>query len=286
MMNNKEETSDSPYCYFHPKEAVIGICPLCLHERLLILLAATDKKQRRQNLSSSSSSSANCSSTPQHKKKPSILFSLGSLLINRLEFRHHHPKSYDDDDDDDESNNNNNPDCGFGYDDYDDASTSHEDSFISIQFQDNGKASWEQSVGLVSDDKKSHEKKKIDHLSNDTNKKKKKLNGNIHSYKDQNKINTTINPISSSCSSKAEATIKSIHLKEDEMSVVEHGKPRGGGSLRWRKRIGHMFHLVRWKRSSKANTCHVGSKVEGVIKVRSNKGWNLRTLTKRRSTRE
>lgn len=59
-------------------------------------------------------------------------------------------------------------------------------------------------------------------------------------------------------------------------SVIEHtNKPQA--SLRWRKRIGHMFHLIRWKRSNKANVCHVGTKVEGV-KVR--KGW-MRTLTKK-----
>lgn len=61
-------------------------------------------------------------------------------------------------------------------------------------------------------------------------------------------------------------------------SVVEHAKPRG--SLRWRKRIGHLFQLIRWKRSSKTNACHVGSKVEGVKVMR--KGW-IRTLTKRKT---
>lgn len=57
-------------------------------------------------------------------------------------------------------------------------------------------------------------------------------------------------------------------------SVVEHSKPRG--TLRWRKRIGHLFQLIRWKRSSKANVCHV----EGVKVMR--KGW-IRTLTKRKT---
>lgn len=61
---------------------------------------------------------------------------------------------------------------------------------------------------------------------------------------------------------------------EENKTVIEHGKPRV--SLRWRKRIGHLFQVIRWKRSNKAN---VGSKVEGV-KVR--KGW-IRTLTKRKT---
>ncbi|CAN1235717.1 hypothetical protein LINPERPRIM_LOCUS4590 [Linum perenne] len=257
---NKEQSTDS-YCYFHPKEHLIGVCPLCLHERLIVLLAAT--KQRRQYLSSSSSSVPGSSVFPRHKKKPSILFSLGSLLINRLEFRHQ--RACDDRDC--------NPDCEFGFDggDYDDFDVDFdddagvEDSFISIQFQNNGVASWEKDVGLISDEKNRE--------NSETNKKK-----SSHS-KNQSK-----ETIITSCLSKAKAT-KSIHLKEGELSMVEHAKPRGG-PLRWRKRIGHMFHLVRWKRSaSKASGCHVGSKVEGV-KVRSSMGWNLRTLTKRRSTRE
>ncbi|KAL0360241.1 UNVERIFIED_CONTAM: Long chain acyl-CoA synthetase 9, chloroplastic [Sesamum radiatum] len=60
-------------------------------------------------------------------------------------------------------------------------------------------------------------------------------------------------------------------------SVVEHAKPRA--TLRWRRRIGHLFQLIRWKRSSKSNMCHVGTKLEGG-KVKY--GW-IRTLTKRRT---
>lgn len=61
-------------------------------------------------------------------------------------------------------------------------------------------------------------------------------------------------------------------------TVVEHVKARS--ALRWQKRIGHLFQVIRWKRSNKGSACHVGSKVEGV-KVRSN-GW-IRNLTKRRT---
>ncbi|KAL0438097.1 UNVERIFIED_CONTAM: hypothetical protein Slati_2292700 [Sesamum latifolium] len=60
-------------------------------------------------------------------------------------------------------------------------------------------------------------------------------------------------------------------------SMVEHAKPRA--TLRWRRRIGHLFQLIRWKRSSKSNMCHVGTKLEGG-KVKY--GW-IRTLTKRRT---
>lgn len=72
-----------------------------------------------------------------------------------------------------------------------------------------------------------------------------------------------------SCNHKLDEEIKGAK------SVVEHTKPRP--SLRWRKRIGHLFQLMRWKRSNKANACHVVSKVEG---VKGKKGW-IRALTKR-----
>ena len=106
------------------------------------------------------------------------------------------------------------------------------ESFISIKFEENGKASWEKNtVSKVS-------------LENCDD-----MSWNHHS-KEANK---------------------------ETKSIIEHGKSRD--ELRWRKRIGHMFQLIRWKRSNKGNVCHVGNKVEGV-KVR--KGW-MRTLTKRKT---
>ncbi|CAA0827902.1 ARM repeat superfamily protein [Striga hermonthica] len=62
-------------------------------------------------------------------------------------------------------------------------------------------------------------------------------------------------------------------------SVVEHTKTRA--TLRWRKRIGHLLHLIRWRRSAnKGNgSSHVGKKLEGA-KVQH--GW-IRILTKRRT---
>lgn len=56
-------------------------------------------------------------------------------------------------------------------------------------------------------------------------------------------------------------------------SVIEHAKPRA--TLRWRRRIGHLLQLIKWKR----NVCHVGTKLEGT-KVKY--GW-IRILTKRRT---
>nr|ACD56615.1 predicted protein [Gossypioides kirkii] len=192
MMKGYRE--DNSCCYFHPKEVVIGVCPLCLNERLLFL--ASKQAQR--------SSSSTCKSS--HRlihgvavKKPPInlpkIFALGSLL-NRLEFKH----------------------CKSENSDAHDASTSQEDSFISIKFEENGVGSWDK--GTVS-------KVSLEHCS------------------------MSWNP-----------------SKDTKKSVIEHAKP--GASLRWRKRIGHLFQLIRWKRSSK---------VEGV-KVMRRKGWWIRSLTK------
>ncbi|XP_057486696.1 uncharacterized protein LOC130772827 [Actinidia eriantha] len=62
---------DKPCCYFHPKEAnTVGVCPLCLNERLLILAA----KHTSQH------------SIIKQRNLPKI-FAFGSLL-NRFEFQH------------------------------------------------------------------------------------------------------------------------------------------------------------------------------------------------------
>ncbi|AAF16545.1 T26F17.4 [Arabidopsis thaliana] len=71
----------SPYCYFHPKEEYVGVCPLCLNERLLVLAS----KQRSSRTKHSSSSPI--ISLPK-------IFALSSLL-SRLDLRHRkfHPSS-------------------------------------------------------------------------------------------------------------------------------------------------------------------------------------------------
>ncbi|XVE55341.1 hypothetical protein DITRI_Ditri03aG0151200 [Diplodiscus trichospermus] len=200
-MNGYRE--DNSCCYFHPKEVVVGVCPLCLNERLVVLAS----KQGQRSSSSSSRRSHRFLQTKPPINFPKI-FALGSLL-NRLEFKHWKSENSDELD----------------------ASTSQEDSFISIKFEENGVASWEK--GTVS-------KVSLEHCS---------MSWNPTLSKEQ---------------------------KEANKSVIEHAKPRA--SLRWRKRIGHLFQLIRWKRSSKANVCHMSSNVEGVKVMR--KSW-IRTLTKR-----
>ncbi|PIN16170.1 hypothetical protein CDL12_11182 [Handroanthus impetiginosus] len=186
---NHEHTNDTRWCYFHPKELVVGVCALCLNERLLVLASKQSHLHQTYNF------------TPKIKVLPKV-FALTSFL-NRLDIKKQKSEVY-----------------------YD-SSSSQEDSFISIKFEDNGVASWD--------------KGKISKMSSN-----KPLN---ESWDKEKKIK----------------------------SVIEHAKPRG--TLRWRKRIGHLFQVIRWRRSTKANMCHVGTKLEGA-KVKY--GW-IRTLTKRRT---
>ncbi|KAB5568599.1 hypothetical protein DKX38_002392 [Salix brachista] len=79
---NAYRSEDNSYCYFHPKEDLVGICPLCLNERLLVL--ATKKSSR------SSARATRGNEGTAHRKPPiklTKIFAFGSLL-NRFEFRH------------------------------------------------------------------------------------------------------------------------------------------------------------------------------------------------------
>ncbi|KAL5704368.1 hypothetical protein ACHQM5_022808 [Ranunculus cassubicifolius] len=196
---------DNPFCYFHPKEKLIGVCAFCLREKLLVLAA----KQGH---------------LPQHKNDHQRKSSLTLTKIFALSFLIHRP----------------NQNKSIDFDQDTSTSTSLEVSFISIRFEDNGAPSWDKDM-------------KNPKISLEPNNKKTLAN------------KVTLEPIN----------------KGTTKSVIEHVKPHAS-SLWWRKRIGQMFQLVRGKRSSKANVCHVGKKVGGV-KVR--KGW-IRSLTKRKRTME
>ncbi|OIS95982.1 hypothetical protein A4A49_07425 [Nicotiana attenuata] len=212
-------------CYFHPKEVVIGVCALCLNERLLVLASKQEKKiktskTRDQNYYSFLSS-AEKKNDDHHQSRIHYLpkmFALSSLL-SRLDIRH--ARKIEEIIHDDAS-----------------STCSYEDSFISIKFENNGVASWEKGgAGTVP-------KVSLKHCDNISN---------------------------WSRSSSKEGKVG---------AVIEHAKPRM--QLRWRKRIGHIFQLIRLKRSSTtkgASHVNVGTKLEGV-KVRH--GW-IRTLTKRKT---
>ncbi|XAR62799.1 hypothetical protein NMG60_11017680 [Bertholletia excelsa] len=200
----KEHRESQTWCYFHPKEEITGVCALCLKQRLLVLA----KKQGHL---------PQCAQVTYRKhKKPPITFpsttSALASVLNRFESRQKQ----------------------FGY--SDNASSSPEDSFISIKIEENGVASWEK--GTVT-------KVSLDHCNISWS----------HGLGKESK---------------------------ESKSVVERGKQQG--SLRWQKRIGQLFQLARWKRSSKGSVCHVSKrKTEGVKVVR--RGW-IRSMTKRRAKEE
>ncbi|CAN6241505.1 unnamed protein product [Urochloa humidicola] len=100
---------ESPYCCFHPREVLVGVCAHCLKDRLLLLLA--DATQHRRGRSGSIS-------------LPKQVFALGSSFLQRLDSRHHRP----------------------GDSTTSGSAASLDDSFISIKFdEDNGKATWDSS---------------------------------------------------------------------------------------------------------------------------------------------
>ncbi|KAM3299295.1 hypothetical protein ACQJBY_040668 [Aegilops geniculata] len=137
-------------CYFHPRELLVGVCAHCLRERLLLLLAAKSNNgggRARPPADGASYLSARPYCRALRRRTGSIssslpkVFALGSFLqrldSSRHHHHHHHPDEVVHDHDGGGEDKDRNPD------DDDDASVaSLDDSFISIKFEDNGKATW------------------------------------------------------------------------------------------------------------------------------------------------
>lgn len=257
-MNECGNRENGAYCYFHPKEILVGVCHLCLNERLLILAAKQGLNPNSSKLHSSCNYKIR-SCTNLYKSKPSVslpkIFALGSLL-SRRDIRHRrHPKSDHHDF------------IGFA-DDPDTTSTSLEDeSFISIKFGDNGVASWDNKTSSTTN---AVSKVSLKHSNmswfGQTSVKHGTTKGCC------NNINYNNNNNGSKC------------------VVEQYAKPRAS-SPRWRKRIGHLLQVIRlWKSyySSKANDSAARGKgnskstIEGVKVARNNinKGW-IRALKMR-----
>lgn len=79
---NECRSDDRKWCYFHPRELVIGICALCLNERLLVL--ASKKGSLHQTHKTFSATT---------KKAPIVLTKIFALtnLLNRLEIKQQKP---------------------------------------------------------------------------------------------------------------------------------------------------------------------------------------------------
>lgn len=91
-MNRNAHKEEKACCYFHPKQVVVGVCPLCLNERLLILAAKQDHHHHHHH-----HHHHRLQSSTQRKPSASIhkIFAFGSLFT-RHQFKSHH--YYDQDD--------------------------------------------------------------------------------------------------------------------------------------------------------------------------------------------
>ncbi|KAM0822769.1 hypothetical protein ACQ4PT_071300 [Festuca glaucescens] len=127
-------------CYFHPRELLVGVCAHCLRERLLILASKQGGGRPRAPADGASYLSARpyCKALRRVRTGSIVsVLALGSSLLHRIESsssRHHthdavvhgnDENNWEDDDDDDTA-----------------SVASLDDSFISIKFEDNGKATW------------------------------------------------------------------------------------------------------------------------------------------------
>ncbi|XP_020578224.1 uncharacterized protein LOC110023252 [Phalaenopsis equestris] len=107
---------ETSFCYFHPKSSLVGVCALCLKERLLSLAAKQAHVLLPQNPNKI---------MRQLRRKPSIalpkVFALGSFF-HLFEARPQKPEEEDKEGS---------------------VASSLEDSFISIRFEADGRGSWE-----------------------------------------------------------------------------------------------------------------------------------------------
>ncbi|XP_010500151.1 PREDICTED: uncharacterized protein LOC104777575 [Camelina sativa] len=113
-MKEQNKKSSTSSCNIHPVDFIEGVCPLCLNERLLVLASL---QRLRPQSPSVSYQTIQESKTISSRKKPIIL----SSFLSFFELRHHDQK-------------------------YDHQSTSiisPEDSYISINFENNRATSWE-----------------------------------------------------------------------------------------------------------------------------------------------
>lgn len=87
-MNYNYRDQDKACCEYHPTEVLIGVCALCLNERLIIL-ASKQSGHHHHHFSRAKSIRNHHSFSGDYDQKPSgnKIFGIASLL-NRFEFRH------------------------------------------------------------------------------------------------------------------------------------------------------------------------------------------------------
>uniref|UniRef100_A0ACD5Y9N5 Uncharacterized protein n=1 Tax=Avena sativa TaxID=4498 RepID=A0ACD5Y9N5_AVESA len=133
------QQGDTLVCYFHPRELLVGVCAHCLRERLLLLLASKQQGGGRAHVPADGGSYLSarpyCRALRRVRTGSIVsVLALGSSFIHLLDSssRHH---AHDGGDDKVKPNDG---------DDADGAASiaSLDDSFISIKFEVNGKATW------------------------------------------------------------------------------------------------------------------------------------------------
>ncbi|EOA36399.1 hypothetical protein CARUB_v10010841mg [Capsella rubella] len=112
---NKSSTSS---CNIHPVDFVEGVCPLCLNERLLVLATLQSLRPKSPSVSYQTKQEPKVILQDPPRKKPIRVSSLFSFF----ELRHHYDQKTD------HQNT---------------SIISPEDSFISINFEDNQATSWD-----------------------------------------------------------------------------------------------------------------------------------------------
>ncbi|GMH17167.1 hypothetical protein Nepgr_019008 [Nepenthes gracilis] len=125
MNGYRDNNSKNPRCSFHPKEEFVGVCPLCLKQRLLILAAKQGRNHHHHSQHQAARKAHSSNGGADLQRKPS--FTLHKILAPGSLFQSRKTQYLDDDDDDDKDTAN------------------FEDSFISIKFEENGIASWEKA---------------------------------------------------------------------------------------------------------------------------------------------
>uniref|UniRef100_A0ACD5YLQ8 Uncharacterized protein n=1 Tax=Avena sativa TaxID=4498 RepID=A0ACD5YLQ8_AVESA len=237
----QQGTDSTLLCYFHPRELLVGVCAHCLRERLLLLLSSNQQGGGRERLPADGANylSARTDGRALRRVRTGSIvsvFAIGSSLLHRRDSsRHYTHGGVHGDGVDDKIN----PDADA------DSIASLDDSFISIKFEDNGKATWV-----------------------DTENQKAPAGGEADAK------STDKAPAASSATT---AVVE--HARRGSVGVTRWRKQVVGRLLqlaRWKKRSTGGKQAP----SSAAATCHVADQQRS--KGRGNRSW-IRGLTRRRA---
>ncbi|GJN41504.1 hypothetical protein PR202_gn00890 [Eleusine coracana subsp. coracana] len=148
MEDSRRRVATAPTAPSTPGSSSSVSAPHCLRDRLLLLLAASAATNNNNN--KDDEDELPLSSSRFRRRTSSISFpkvlALGSSFLQRLDSRHHHeadaPKISSDDDTASVASLDGSKSCCIYY-------YVLEDSFISIKFEDNGKATWDKQQALT-----------------------------------------------------------------------------------------------------------------------------------------